>query len=68
MKKFYWLKERITPQAHYFVACGQITVKEARDMENPLYGDNIMTRYKTEQEYIDKITELQEAGFSVHIR
>jgi len=68
MAKYFWLKERITPQAHYFVACGQITVKEARSMENPVYGDNYMTKFKTEQEFIDEITRLQEAGYSVHTR
>jgi hypothetical protein len=52
-KKSYWIKQRMNPQLGkiYYVACGQLTVKEAKARTETLYGSNVMIRYKTEVEY-----------------
>ena len=46
-KKFY-LKERHNPQFKnpYYVACGQLSKKDAKKKENSLYGDNFMIAYE----------------------
>jgi len=51
--RYWWIKERDNPQFKkpYFVACGKITVAEAKKMEEPLYGRNYMHRFETEEEY-----------------
>ncbi len=66
-KKFY-IKERHNPQFDkpYYVACGQLTKKDAKAMESPLYGDNHMIEYQTEQEYNGAIEKLKSDGYSVH--
>ena len=58
--KYWWIKERHNPQFKepYYVACGQITVKEAKAHENPLYGYNYMHKFSTEKEYETRLTEL----------
>jgi hypothetical protein len=62
-KKFY-LKERHNPQFKnpYYVACGQLTKKDAKAKENSLYGDNFMIAYETEKEYNDAIEKLKANG------
>ncbi len=61
--KYFWIKERHNPQLGvYYVACGKITVKEANQMKDSLYGNNYMHKYSTEDEYEAKITELINSG------
>jgi hypothetical protein len=52
MKKYY-IKERHNPQFKkpYYVPKGQLTAKDAKKMETPLYGVNIMHSYDTKEEY-----------------
>jgi hypothetical protein len=66
--KYYWIKERHNPQfeSSYYVACGQITAAMARDMERSLYGNNVMLRFDTKDQYEKKLSELRENGFSVY--
>jgi len=64
--KYYWIKERYNPQlGTYYVRCGQITVKKAKKMENVLYGDNVMHKFSTVEEYRSKIKELKNCGEKV---
>lgn len=61
--KYYCIKERQNPQlGTYFVVQGQLTVKEAKRHENPLYGYNHMHKFKTRAEYEAKINELKKSG------
>jgi len=65
MKPF-WIKERINPQlGTYYVACGKLSRKAAKQHEDALYGDNIMHEYPDEQSYQAKINELRSKGISV---
>ena len=66
-KKSYWIKERHNPQFEkpYYTACGQLTIKEAKSMENSLYGSNYMLRFHTKDSYVKKILQLRKNGFSV---
>ena len=65
--KYWWIKERHNPQfkGPYYVLCGNITTKEAKRMENPLYGDNEMLRFNTKEAYEDNIKKLRDAGEDV---
>lgn len=64
--KPYWIKERDNPQLGiYFVACGQLSVREARSREGSLYGSNRMLRFDSEAEYNAKLKELRAAGEKV---
>lgn len=67
-KLSYWIKKRLNPQfeKEYYVACGQLTKKDARRKERSLYGENFMLEFKTEQEYITALESLKEKGFIVH--
>jgi hypothetical protein len=62
----FWIKERVTPQAHYFVPCGQLSKADAKKRESPLYGDNTMIGYDNEQEYKAALQNLRDEGMSVH--
>jgi hypothetical protein len=68
MGKYYWIKERYNPQyGTCYVACGNTyTVKDAKKAESPLYGENIMHKFDTEEEYNKEIKRLKEAG--EHVR
>lgn len=65
--KYFWIKERHNPQFKqpYYVPCGQITVKEARKKEFPLYGENYMHKFATKEEYEAEITKLRAAGHNI---
>lgn len=67
MPKLFYIKERINPQFKkpYYVAKGQLTKKEAKRLEETLYGYNYVLSFETKEEYIAKITELIKNGFSV---
>lgn len=61
--KRYWIKERHNPQLGiYYVACGQLSKTEAKRAESPLYGDNYMLSYDTEEAYLARLAELREKG------
>ena len=61
MKAKYWyIKERHNPQFEkpYYTALGNISQTEARKHENPLYGYNVLIRFETEKDYMEKCKEL----------
>ena len=59
----YWIKERHNFQIGiYYVACGQLLVKEAKRKEKSLYGSNIMHRFNTEQSYRTELLRLSIDG------
>ena len=61
--KYFWIKERENPQlGTYYVACGQISIKEALPRERTLYGFNIMHRYATKEAYEAEISRLKAKG------
>ena len=64
MAKSFWIKERHNPQLGvYYVACGQMTIKEAKQYEcRGLYGENFMHKFSDADSYRDKLRELKEAG------
>lgn len=60
--KFY-IKERHNPQLGvYYVGCGQLTAKEAKEYERPIYGDNYMLKFDTKEAYEIKLKELEDNG------
>lgn len=63
-KQSFWIKERYNPQTGtYYVARGQMSKSEAKQVEKDcLYGRNKMLEFKTEEDYINKIRELQLSG------
>ncbi len=64
--KRFWIKERYNPQlGTYYVGCGAMSIKAARGMERPLYGDNIMHEYPSEADYLAKLAELRKLGKNV---
>jgi hypothetical protein len=62
----YWIKERYNPQlGTYYVACGQLSKKEAKRHERSIYGDNIMHEYCTQTDYEAKLAQLRQLGKQV---
>lgn len=62
----FWIKERHNPQLGvYFTPMGQMTIKAARNIENTLYGYNIMRSFDTEETYKAEIAYLKERGETV---
>ena len=68
MKRLYYIGERHNPQfpKPYYKMYGQLYKKEVKAKENCLYGSMRLTGYATEEEYLDAIKQLREAGYSVH--
>ena len=65
--KFYWIKERHNPQLGvYYVRMGQISVREANQHDNPLYGHNILHRYETQEQYDAELARLEREGCSIY--
>lgn len=66
-KKFY-IKERYNPQFDkpYYVAKGQMTKKDVKEMLKPGYGTNYALSFDTDVEYKAKIAELTQLGYRVH--
>jgi len=64
---YYWIKERNNPQFDkpYFVAYGQMKAREARKLENAIYGSNIMRKFRTKKAYDQTLEKLKEDGYSV---
>ena len=61
--KYFWIKERHNPQLGvYWVTCGQMKISEAKKYEKSSYGNNYMHKFKTEEEYKAKITEIISDG------
>lgn len=61
--KSYWIKERYNPQlGTYYVACGQMSKTAAARHTRPIYGDNLMHRFDTEDAYKARLTELRQKG------
>lgn len=59
----FWIKERYNPQlGTYYVACGAMSIRKAKNEEHPLYGDNIMHEYPDEKSYNAKLAELKARG------
>lgn len=68
MAKEFYIKERHNPQFDkpYYVPCGQLTKKEAREAEDSLYGYNIMIPFPSKDEYEKAIEKYKSDGFNVH--
>jgi hypothetical protein len=65
--KYWWIKERQNPQlGTYYVACGQITVTQARMHEGAIYGSNRMHKFETKEAYEQRIVELRKQGERVN--
>ena len=66
-KKLFWIKERSNPQLKkpYYVACGQLSKKDAAAKEKAEYGDNTMLPFATQAEYDAAIAKLKADGFTV---
>ena len=61
--KPYWIKERHNPQLGiYYTALGQLSKTAARRHESPRYGENIMLRFDTEEEYQAELNRLRKEG------
>jgi hypothetical protein len=65
--KFY-IGERSNPQFKnsYYRAYGQLTKKDVKTKESPVYGSMFLTLYNTEKEYAEAIEKLKNEGFNVH--
>lgn len=58
-----WIKERHNSQlGTYYVACGEVPLRVARRMENPLHGSNKMHGYDTERAYEEALETLRRRG------
>lgn len=66
--KSYWIKERNNPQLDkpYYMACGQLSKREAAKKEESLYGYNVMFEYRTLKEYSAALSKLERDGYAVH--
>lgn len=63
----YWLKQRHNPQLGvYYVKCGQLTQKAAKEMEKSVYGDNYMLSFHSLELYQAEIDKLTNNGEKVH--
>ena len=61
--KYFWIKERFNPQLGvYYVACGQISLKQAARFERPVYGENTMHKFDSEADYLARLQVLREMG------
>jgi len=64
--KYWWIKERHNPQLGlYYVACGQIPVKDARAMGRGSYGYNIMHKFSSASDYEEHLKQIREEGHLV---
>lgn len=61
--RYYWIKERHNPQLGiYYVACGNLSIKNAMKMECGIYGNNIMTKFASEAAYNNALQKLKDQG------
>ncbi len=59
----FWIKERDNPQlGKYFVACGEMSVSEAKKRNGSLYGSNTMHEFESHDLYRKRLQELHDAG------
>ncbi len=57
--KYYWIKERHNTQIGiYYVPLGKLSIKDAKRWGRPIYGDNYLLKFATEEEYQTKIQAL----------
>lgn len=62
-KKLFYIKERYNPQlGTYYGACGPMSKSAAKRMEKPLYGENFMHGFDTEEAYNARLSELRANG------
>jgi hypothetical protein len=67
--KPWWIKERFNPQLGvYYVACGQMSVKDANACKRTRYGCNEMMRFNSEEEYRASLEQLKKDGMNVQDR
>ena len=65
--RYYWIKERHNPQLGvYYVACGNLSIKDAMKMEGGSYGHNIMIKFPSETAYNNALQMLKDRGERVH--
>jgi hypothetical protein len=58
--KLWWIKERHNPQLGvYYSAMGQLSKAAAKRYEKPLYGDDYMLGFDSEEAYNAKLAELR---------
>jgi hypothetical protein len=65
--KLWYIGARYNPQFDkpYYVAYGQLSKADAKKKEGSIYGSMHLTGYSTQQEYENKIQELNLDGFRV---
>ncbi len=58
--KYWYIKERYTSTVSkpHFYAMGNVTVEKAKRAVNPIHGYNLIHRFDTEKEYMDKCNKL----------
>lgn len=68
MPKLFYIRERFNPQFQkpYYSPMGQLTKKDAKKWEKPIYGFNNMLSYENEADYKKAIEKYKKGGFSVH--
>lgn len=68
MGKLFYIKERINPQFanSYYVAKGQMTKKDTKEMLKPGYGTNYVHSFETKADYDAEIAKLIADGYRVH--
>jgi hypothetical protein len=65
--KYFWIKERHNPQLGvYYVPMGNLTVKEAKKHESPIYGTNYMNRFNSQEAYEMELARLRAEGKKVN--
>jgi hypothetical protein len=65
--KFY-ICERHNPQLGiYYIPCGQMSVRKAKDREKSLYGSNFMHGFETEKAYKAELARLEKWGNKIQL-
>ena len=64
----YYIGRRYNPQLKnpYFRALGRMTKKTARERENCVYGEMVLTAYDTEEDYKAAIENLKAEGYNFY--
>ncbi len=68
--KLFYIGERFNPQFKkpYFVAYGILSKTAVKEKESSVYGSMSLTPYETEELYNQKIEQLKDEGYNVHVR
>lgn len=66
-QKFYlgWRSNPQLSKGGYYKKYGQMTMKQAKNLEKCLYGGMYLTAYDTEAEYLAEIEKIQEKGYRI---